>query len=71
MISAAEGNTTNHQAPEPVTATRPPSAAICPHAGVGGATPNPRNDSAASRMMAPPITRVVLTMIGLRALGRM
>ena len=68
VISASAGNVTIHQMPW--GANRPPSAAIWPHAGVGGLTPKPRNDSAASRMIAAPMIYVDCTMIGLIAFGR-
>ena len=66
---AKPGNTSPHQ--KPLGARRPPSATIAPHVGVGGRTPKPRNDSAASMMIAAPMMSVVWTMIGLIALGRM
>ena len=53
MISAAEGNTTSHQAPDRDCRPgrrRPPSG---PMPESGARTPNPRKLSAASRMMAP------------------
>ncbi len=69
VTSAEAENTSSHQ--KPCTATPAPEAAMPPHVGIGGRTPKPRNDRAASMMMAMPTISVVCTMIGLMALGRM
>ena len=37
---------------------------ILPHEGVGGCTPSPRNESAVSVRMTPPICKDAATMIG-------
>ena len=42
-----------------------------PHDGVGGATPSPRNESVASKMMAVGMSSVASTMTGATRLGRM
>src|SRR5690606_35749730 len=46
-----------------------PSVIIEPHVGVGGATPNPRNDSEASTRMAVPVPRLASTIKGETTLG--
>ena len=42
---------------------------IAPHDGVGGCTPRPRNDSAASDRIAPARPRVAITITGLITFG--
>ena len=48
-----------------------PSASMSPQAGLGGGTPTPRNDSAASVTMTTPSMRVPSTMAEFTTLGRM
>jgi hypothetical protein len=48
-----------------------PSASISPHAGLGGGTPTPRKDRAASVTMTTPSMRVPRTMAEFSTLGRM
>ena len=48
-----------------------PSASISPHAGWGGGTPTPRNDSVASAMITTPSCSVPSTMAVLTTFGRM
>src|SRR5581483_4614824 len=63
------GSTVSHQYP----AIRPflPSASMRPHAGLGGGTPTPRNESAASVTTTTPSMRVPRTMAEFSTLGRM
>jgi len=44
---------------------------MSPHAGCGGGTPTPRNESAASVTMTTPSMRVASTMDEFTTLGRM
>ena len=62
------GNVTSHQAEKPETW---PSAMSFPSAGVGGWTPKPRNESAASMRIAAAISSVIVTTIGPMLLGSM
>ena len=48
-----------------------PSASISPQAGLGGGTPTPRKDSAASVTITTPSMRVPSTIAELMTLGRM
>src|SRR3989442_4650462 len=63
------GSTVSHQYP----AIMPflPSASMRPQAGLGGGTPTPRNDSAASVTMTTPSISVPSTMAEFSTLGRM
>ncbi len=62
------GNVTSHHA---VCETFCPSLMRLPRDGVGGCTPKPRNDSAASVRIARPTVSVALTTIGPSAFGSM
>src|SRR6185503_5450950 len=63
------GSTVSHQCPT----IRPclPSDIIRPQAGLGGGTPTPRNDSAASVTITTPSISVPSTVAELTTLGRM
>src|SRR6185503_9641551 len=65
---AVPGTTDSHQ---PLAMWLRPSATICPHDGVGGAMPAPRNDSDASTMITDPMCRVSRTMNVFITLGTM
>ena len=63
---ASPGNTESHGA---VVIWSRASESMLPQLGKGGRMPRPRNDSAASDRMAPPMPRVAITISGPRMLG--
>ena len=64
---ARPGNTDSHGAARIWSRA---SDSMLPQLGKGGRMPRPRNDSAASARMAPPMPSVAITISGPRMLGR-